>query len=239
MRGAVESVLGIDIGTSSIKLLVAGGGRSAVVSRRYPGPGAEGMLQALREGLHALYERVPPRRIARVGLCGQTGTYVWRLDDGDHWLPWYEPGREEFVAPLLKDFSPERFRSLIGMDHPRLSSYPLPTMLYLRAQVGEDAGRLFLMQPKDYLCLRLTGRAVTDPWSWRGLARAEGGYAEELLRYAGFSASQLPEFAQWARVSAEGAALTGLPEGVPVAVGVQRLLCGSSGRRHQRSGPQL
>ena len=81
-------------------------------------------------------------------------------------------------------------------------------------------------QPVSYLVARLTGAQVFD----RGLASttmlyglARRGWEPELLDGFGVAAEELPEIAEaGARagaLTAQGAALTGLAEGVPVAVG--------------------
>jgi xylulokinase len=81
-------------------------------------------------------------------------------------------------------------------------------------------------QPVSYLVARLTGAQVFD----HGLASttmlyglARRGWEPELLNAFGIAPEELPEIAEAGAcagaLTAEGAALTGLPEGTPVAVG--------------------
>jgi xylulokinase len=89
---------------------------------------------------------------------------------------------------------------------------------------GEAAVRFH--QPVSYLVSRLTGAQVFD----HGLASttmlyglARRGWEPELLDAFGIAAEELPEIAEAGAcagaLTAEGAGLTGLPEGLPVAVG--------------------
>jgi xylulokinase len=87
-------------------------------------------------------------------------------------------------------------------------------------------GAVRFHQPVSYLVERLTGRAIFD----HGLASTTMLYdlerrefCEELLAGFGISAAELPEIGEAGAcaggLTAAGSALTGLPEGVPVAVG--------------------
>jgi xylulokinase len=79
---------------------------------------------------------------------------------------------------------------------------------------------------KDYLTYRLTGQAATDPSDAAGTAMFDqltGDWADDLLLEAGLSrdrvAPVLPATAVAGGLTAEWAALTGIPAGTPVAVG--------------------
>lgn len=89
---------------------------------------------------------------------------------------------------------------------------------------GEKAARYH--QPVSYLVARLTGAQIFD----HGLASttmvyglARRGWEPELLDGFGIAAEELPEIAEAGacagQMTAEGELLTGLPEGIPVAVG--------------------
>lgn len=218
-------VLGIDIGTSSIKLLLTGRGEPLLIAADYPEEGADGMIRALLAALRQLAQSVPLSLIEAVGLAGQTGTYLLQdlaaPEKAGFWIAWYQAGREPYLKTALADFSQDRFYRLTGMNQPPLASYPLPTVLYLRACYPDLLGKSRLLQPKDYLCALLAGEALSDTGSWRGLVQpADGTFAPDLLAYAGITADQLPRIAPWTRIDAAGARLTGLAAGTPVAVGL-------------------
>ncbi|MGJ4849686.1 FGGY-family carbohydrate kinase [Bacillota bacterium Meth-B3] len=214
----MKVVLGIDLGTSSAKLVVTGYGPPRVMGIAYPEDAPLGAIG------RAVAQLCDPREIEAVGLSGQTGTFLIS-DAGGRVrarLPWYAPGRAEPLKRLLAAFSESEFVEMTGMVHPALASYPLPTALAIREDAAlsrllEDA---LLLQPKDQLCLTLCGRAASDVGSWRGLVHpGTRAYPERLLAFAGLEAAQLPPMEDWLAVSAEGAAQTGLRPGTPVAVG--------------------
>jgi len=216
---AVRRCLGVDIGTSSVKLFLSGD-RPRLVRAGYARPGAEGVVEAIARGLRELGDQVPLGAIDAIGLSGQTGTYYLVDDAGDvaHQVDWHAAGREEALARVLADIPQADFLRMTGMRHPRLASYPLPTMAYLRG-LGLPRGRL--MQPKDYVVFRMAGEALSDAGSWRGLANPESrDFDGELLAYAGWSRADLPRIAAHARVDAAGARLFGLREGAELAVGM-------------------
>ena len=213
--------LGLDFGTSSLKCLLVGAGAPQIVTSPYREQGPRGMITALADSLKEL--KVPLHKIESVGLSGQTGTYCVTSRDLNitHlWLPWHEPGREAALARALEQFDPARFIAYIGMAHPRLASYPLPTLLWLGERYPEltQSRDILILQPKDYMCGLLTGGCLSDRGSWRGLARAMD-YSPELLDYAGIDAQKLPVLAEWGQVDRRGAELTGFSQGTPVAVG--------------------
>ena len=218
-------VLGIDIGTSSVKLLLTGRGEPLLITADYPEEGADGMIRALLDALGQLARSVSLASVGAVGLSGQTGTYLLQdlaePEKAVFWMPWHQAGREPFLKAALADFSQDRFYRLTGMYQPPLASYPLPTTLYLRARYPDLLDKSRLLQPKDYFCARLSGEALSDTGSWRGLVHpSDGAFAPDLLAYAGITADRLPRITPRTRINAAGARLTGLTAGTPVAVGL-------------------
>jgi len=230
-------VLGIDIGSSSLKALLIAPGVQALYESRYDDSSPAGMLRAVQEAVSALTVR-SGSGIDAVGLSGQTGTYY--LEDGSGTLrqiAWHEPGREPRLETLLSTFSQAEFIEWLGMEHPRLASYPLPTLRYFRELYAENDTACNIFQPKDYLVRKLCGESLSDVGSWRGLVNPRtGDYAQPLLDYAGVGREQLPRMAEWSRVSAEGARLTGLREGTPVAVGMNDFYAALYGLGVDQSG---
>ena len=207
-------VVGIDLGTSSVKLFVSGGDTAPVRAEYADADFESGVRAALKQ----LYRSVSPEEIASVGFSGQTGTYLV-VRDGQvcHSVYWHEPGRESALARTMEMFGEADWIRMTGMRHPHLASYPVPTILHFRESGIPDG---LIMQPKDYVIRLLTGEFVSDCGSWRGLVHPKTGrYEPELLRALDVDASALPRMEKMARVSAEGTARFGLPEGTPVYVG--------------------
>ena len=229
-------VLGIDIGTSSVKLLVTGCGAPVERSERYGGLGFEDMFAAFLRAARALDKAVPLESIDSAGLSGLAGSYQLFGPGGDvkaavHWL---YPGREPYLERALADLPQDEFFEETMMEQPRLSSYPLPTILSMKDRIAPGDQ---LLQPKDYFCLRLCGLAATDPYTWRGLAHPERrSYSEKLLGYAGVSEELLPRIAERLALSPEGAHLTGLREGTPIFVGLNDFYASLLGIGAERPG---
>ncbi len=207
-------VLGIDLGTSAIKLF-ATGDAPIEVRAAYDG---QDIAQTLRRALSELFLSVPSESIESLGFSGQTGTYHV-IDEGRvaSSIRWHEAGREAALERALALLPESDFIALTGMRHPRLASYPLPTILYLceKNRLGQH-----LMQPKDYVIWHLSGAFVSDAGSWRGLVNPlTADFDPKLLALAGISRAQLPTIAPATRVSREGARVFGLREGTPIAVG--------------------
>lgn len=209
-------VLGIDLGTSSVKMLLKyKDGTSAKIRQGYKENTPSGWWKAVKSALAEL----DPEGIAAIGLTSQTGTYIV---DGKEVLPWSGKEGEEELAELKESCDGKVFIEEISMPHPDLISYPLPRLMYIKKHFPEAKK---VCQPKDFLCEMLTGACVTDPYTWRGLANLSAfRYSRKLLELIRFPIHKLPEM----RTSTEMAGFTKeivfhgrvLPAGIPVFVGM-------------------
>jgi len=231
--------LGLDTGTSSIKALLIGFGNPCVFEKPYStsdtlknAPGGltcDRFISAVKEILFDINIYCNLENVESIGLSGQTGTYLTvsditareNIETSSIWLPWYEPGREQYLERILNNFSSDQWIRSIAMVHPRLASYPLPAILYLQDKYpGIFKTGTYLLQPKDYLCGLFTGSFMSDTGSWRGLTNAvSGSFSEELLEYAGITCDNLPIISDRGQIDKKGASLTGFKPGTPVAVG--------------------
>lgn len=220
-----KALLGIDLGTSSVKvLLYHPDGRIEKARAAYEEISPAGWLRGMQKALSAL----DCRRVGAISLSAQTGTYIV---NGKTVIGWSDPaGREEL--PRIRDaFSADHFVREIGMPHPAILSYPLPRMLYMKQHFGAVEQ---ICQPKDLLLTYLTGERVSDIWTWRGLAHPEtGAYSKALLAHWGLDAAWLPPLAPAdrvvGRVTPSAAAETGLPVGTPVVNGLNDFFAGLVG----------
>ena len=223
----MKRVIGIDLGTSSIKCLAVGFGEPVVLSAFYEKDGPEGMISALTDIFKRLGGQIDLKNTDSLGLTGQAGSYIAaprdnlnNLNDIKLWLPWHTAGREPFLKKVLAEINHEAFFAMTGMYHPDLASYPLPNIAYIKKIYPGMLGGCVLLQPKDWLCALLTGSFFSDAASWRGLADWDTEkYAPELIKYAGIDENMLPAIHDRAQINKNGADLTGLREGTPVAVG--------------------
>jgi xylulokinase len=172
--------LGLDLGTSSVKALLVSdtgvvAGRAHV---RYPsayGPRGEAeqdpqdYLEAARR---AIWEcGAADTAVAGVGLAGQTPTLV--LVDGAGValrpaLTWQDHRAETEARLLADELGPAE--TLVGTSLPWTAAYAPAKLLWLaRNEPATVARARWVLQPKDFLGLRLTGSALSDPWSSKGL----------------------------------------------------------------------
>lgn len=229
-------VLGVDLGTSSVKLLVIDGNSSWQHTQAYSREGFEGHFEALLRGLRALSQQIDLRSIDAMGLSGQTGSYAVMAPSGGlgAQIGWQTPGRQALLEGLLETIAPEVYLDQTGMAQPRIASYPLPSLMYLK---GELVPGCLVLQPKDYLCYRLSGEALSDPFSWRGLATPSSGeYSKVLLAAIGLEDAILPRLRSLTRLSNEAASLTGLKAGLPIHVGLNDFYASLVGMGVQRPG---
>lgn len=179
-----ECVLGIDLGTSSAKLILKYRDGSSVKAREvYEENTPAGWWEAVRKGMSGL----DLADLKAIGLSGQVGTY---LVDDRAVIRWNAREGEKELQRIKKQCSREFFLEEISMPHPDIISYPLPRLMYIKEHFP---GVQKVCQPKDFLYERLTGRCITDQYSWRGLVnQASGRYSQKLLHMAGILEHQLP-----------------------------------------------
>ncbi|MBQ9065312.1 MAG: hypothetical protein IJ123_07695 [Blautia sp.] len=212
-----EAFLGIDLGTSSVKAVLVSGGRSVQQSSAaYPSQDMEGYKAAVVKALDGISGK---DGIAAVGLSSQTGTYV--VND-KYILPWKGKEGMQELLEIKNKYSREVFLRETGMDHPELTSYPLPKLLYGKRKLGEIRS---FCQLKDMICEMLTGKKVSDPFTWRGLANTGTCvYSDFLLEALGINKEILPPLmTPWdiaGKVTPAAERETGLRAGTPVYTGL-------------------
>lgn len=225
-----KSYLGIDFGTSSVKILHVCEGQVIARSREaYTEPAPEGWLSAMRIALQSLNLT----DVAAIGLSAQVGTYLINEQDLISWSD--GAGREELDA-LKAHYSKEDFIREIGFPHPEIISYPLPRLLYIKEHFPQLHS---VCQPKDWVLEQLTGHRVTDPFSWRGFARG-CSYSEYFLKELSIDPMWLPKLADPTTcagfVTALAADRWSLPEGIPVYTGMNDFYCSLLGMGMQQPG---
>ena len=212
----MKSVLGIDLGTSSVKILQRYTDGSLVKAKAgYQEISPAGWWNAVKDAL----AQSDLETVEAIGLSSQVGTYVV---DGKEVIGWDSGIGAKELDWIRKKFKVEEFVKEISMPHPDILSYPLPRLKYINEKYSAVEK---VCQPKDFICERLTGNCVTDPYSWRGLVNLETKkYSDKLLNAIVFSKEKLPEVIR----ETDLAGYTGkielgekvLPEGIPVYTGL-------------------
>jgi xylulokinase len=147
--------------------------------------------------------------VEAVAICGVTRTQVLLDRDGNSLRPamtWKDTRADALAA---------RLRARLDPAHPESAAvnafHPLARLAWLREQEPDTFGKLAcLLEPKDYLNFRLTGRQASDPVSMaRLLAAAASHEGSDLLGTTGIPAAILPPMLEpWDEV---GPVQPGLP----------------------------
>jgi xylulokinase len=229
-------IVGIDIGTQSLKAVVTDArlkvtGEGAIQYRpSYPGPDRVEQNPAIWERALApaiaaalKQAEVPAGRVAALGICGQLDGCVAVDGSGAPLGPcliWMDRRAQAEAAEVPSELI--RARSGVVRDPSHMGA----KIAWLRRHDPRAGGAARFHQPVSYVVERLTGAAVMD----HALASTSMLYSlerrsfdPELLDRFGIDASLLPPLgeaqARAGTLTKAGAGLTGLPPGVPVAVG--------------------
>jgi xylulokinase len=231
------AVVGIDLGTSGVKVLVACldgsvlGRAAAGYPVSVPAPGrAEAdparWWTATRQAVHEAVAEAGRARVAGLAVVGQMHGLILADDRGAPlrpaitWLDQRAVAEAELYAELPCDYTaPLANRPSPGMAGPLLCWLATHEPHTLRAA-------WWLLQPKDWLRLRLTGRAATEPSDASGTLLYDLGrdaWATALVDKLGLPAQKLPPVLRSAGPAGSllpgAAADLGLPPGIPVAAG--------------------
>lgn len=211
-----KNILGIDIGTSSVKLLLRyKDGKIAKSKAVYDEKSPKGWMQAIKIAVSML----DIKAVEAIGLSSQVGTYI--IND-THVIGWDSGVGAEELNYIKNKYPKEKFIEEIAMPYPDILSYPIARFLYIKKNFENIKS---ICQPKDYLCKILTGKCVTDKYSFRGLAHTNTGkYSKFFLKEVGIDESSLPPVASpeemIGNTTADCFEKLGIPEGIPVYVGL-------------------
>jgi xylulokinase len=229
-------IVGVDIGTQSLKAVVTDdelqllGEAASAYRPSHPRPGwAEQHPRLWEEALAPTIARAlatagqTPRSVRALGLCGQLDGCLAVDREGRALGPciiWMDRRATAEIA----DLPAERVQATTGtvMDATHMAA----KARWLKRHAPERTAIRRFHQPVSYLVARLTGAHVLD----HGLASTTMAYALKagrfdpgLLELFDLDAAELPAIAGASEragvLHRQGAALTGLPEGTPVAVG--------------------
>lgn len=231
--------LGIDLGTSEVKLLLLGedgrtvaqAGSSLDVSRPqalWSEQAPEAWWQATEAAVARLRASHPQAwsEVRAIGLSGQMHGAVL-LDAQDQVLRpaiLWNDGRSHAECDELTAAAP-RLHAIAG--NLAMPGFTAPKLLWVRRHEPEVFARVrSVLLPKDYLGLRLTGEKVGDPSDASGtlwLDVAARDWSDELVAATGLTRAHMPRLAESNRPAGSlrpaVAAAWGLPAGVAVASG--------------------
>jgi len=242
-------LLAIDLGTSSVKALVAtaagavAGRGAAEYPILQPAPGyAEqdpaAWWLATMAAVRGAMANCDASAVAAVGLSGQMHGAVLLDAAGDLLTPaviWPDQRSARQVAAITAAVGAARLYAIAGS--PLATGFLAATVRWFqeeRPAIWRQVAQVLL--PKDYLRWRLTGAYATDPSDGAGsllLDESRRDWSEELLACAGIDRRLLPPVQPSAAVAGEltaaAAADLGLAPGVPVVTGAADTACGLLG----------
>jgi len=251
-------LLGLDLGTSAVKVgLFDAEGHVACQARRTyplytPHPGwaeqePEEWWSATCDALREALAEVDAGRVVAVGLSGQAPSQVLVAADGTSLgraIVWSDRRAAAEAAWLAERLTTEQAQAWTGCASITGVSQPPARLLWLKAHRPDDWARCAaIVQPKDFVANRLTGRAATDVNSafclfnplpsspvgegWGG--GRQGRYAAGLLALLGVEPEKMPPVLEptgiAGHVTPEAASATGLQPGTAVVTGTIDAWC--------------
>lgn len=231
--------IGIDLGTSAVKLLLMdqGGTIHKIVSKEYPlyfpHPGwseqnPQDWFEKTMEGMKELTAECDRTQIAGIGFGGQMHGLVV-LDEMDQvirpailWNDGRTAKETEYLNEVIGKEALSKYTANIAF-----AGFTAPKLLWMKANEPENFARISkIMLPKDYLAYMLTGIHCTDYSDASGMLLLDVEHkcwSREMMDICGVKEEQLPQLFESYEVvgllKKEIAYRLGLTEAVRVVAG--------------------
>jgi len=204
----MEYYIGIDLGTSSVKLMLLDGEGiiQKTVSRQYPvsyphsgwsEQNAADCWNAICNGLPELLGEVDGQAIRGIGTAGQMHGLVVLDENGAVIRPtilWNDGRTRKETAFLNETVGKKRLFALTG--NIAFAGFTAPKLLWLRENEPENFAKIKkIMLPKDYINFLLTGVHCTDFSDAAGMLLLDVEkkcWSREMLEICGISEQQMP-----------------------------------------------
>lgn len=235
----MNTYIGIDLGTSSVKLLLvdAEGKILSSASEEYPiyRP-YEGFseqlpsdwLNAVIKGVKILLKDFDKKNVKGISFAGQMHGLVV-LDENDQpirpCILWNDGRTAKQTAYLNEVIGKKKLSSYVA--NIAFAGFTAPKILWIKENEPDNFDRIAkIMLPKDYLCYTFTGNFYTDYSDAAGtllLDVKNRKWRKEMLDICGITENKLPllkeSFERAGKLKKEYAELFGLSQDVIVAVG--------------------
>lgn len=233
-------LLGIDVGTSSVKALLFDPDSTEVVAVagqeypiRKPAPDRaeqdpDDWWRATVEVMHRVVAQSGRRDVRAIGLCGQMHGTIMLDGQNESIHPaiiWPDQRSAAECDELVRVFGAQRYASIAGALP--ATGFMAPTLLWLRHHDPALLDQVrHVILPKDYVRLKLTGAVATDPSD----AAATGlfditakTWSKVIIRGTGLPTDIFPPLLDSQAVAGEltaaAAESLGLASGIPVVCG--------------------
>lgn len=231
--------IGIDLGTSAVKLLLMkeDGQIVNIVSKKYPlyfpksgwsEQEPEDWWNAVVDGLRELLRPVDPMQVAGISFGGQMHGLVI-LDAEDQvirpailWNDGRTADQTEYLNEVIGKEKLSKYTANIAF-----AGFTAPKLLWVQQQESDNFGKISkIMLPKDYIAYRLTGVHCTDYSDASGMLLLDVEHkcwSEEMMAVCSIRREQLPDlyesYEQVGMIKPEIAEMLGLSDHVIVAAG--------------------
>ncbi|MEV0083578.1 FGGY-family carbohydrate kinase [Saccharopolyspora sp. NPDC050642] len=204
---APEVMLGIDVGTTAVKVAAFGLDGTPVaahtagypIARPRPGWAEQDPLDWWRgceAGIHAVLAGLPAGAVRSVGVVSQVNTHVFADEQLRPLAPaiiWQDQRCAEIARELDARFTPaEKTRIWGGPIVLDASFAGARAEWFARAEPATWARTRWVLSPKDFVIAKLTGRLATDQLSGVRVA-GSAGYLPEAVGVVDGLAEKLPE----------------------------------------------
>ena len=231
--------IGIDLGTSAVKLVLmeSGGNIQKIVSKEYPlyfpHPGwseqnPEDWWNAVQEGIRELIQDQEKDQIAGISFGGQMHGLV-ALDQDDQVIRpailWNDGRTAQETEYLNTEIGKEKLSQYTA--NIAFAGFTAPKLLWMKKQEPENFAKIRrIMLPKDYIAYRLTGVHCTDYSDASGMLLLDVKnrcWSAEMMEICGVRREQLPDlyesYEKVGEVKPDLCDKLGLPAHVVVAAG--------------------
>ena len=245
-------VVGIDVGTSSVKAaLFSPSGEildifvspypSTFPDRSYVEQDPADWVARINGAMEQFSQSFDLSRVAAIGICSQVNTHVFVDGTGRPLAPaivWRD-GRSASIAERIdQSISDGERLEWWGAPLPIDASHCLSRMAWMKENRPEVWDRTkWVMSPKDFCVMYLTGEVASDPLANVGLIGRDMAYISPLLERVQDGGGKLPSLRLMTDLAGQvRAGLAGA--GIPVAVGTMDAWAGmlGTGVPHEEAG---
>ncbi|WP_053955715.1 xylulokinase [Inediibacterium massiliense] len=203
--------IGIDLGTSSVKLLALNenGNILGEVTKEYPvyypksnwaEQNPEDWWNQTKQGLKELINRydLPKDQIQSIGFSGQMHGLVALDENGEVLLPailWNDQRTVDECIEIENHFGQEKLTQFVG--NKALTGFTAPKILWLKKNHKEVFEKVqHILLPKDYIRYRLTKDYATDVSDASGMLLLDvknRKWSKEMIEFLGIHVDMLPK----------------------------------------------
>jgi xylulokinase len=236
-------LIGLDVGTTAVKaaLYDIDGNAERTFARAYPShrrppnrveQDPADWMTHVEAALGELTTGLQRGQLHGIGLCSQVNTHVFVGEDGRALMPaivWQDGRCAEVAAELDAEVGEAEKIGWWGAPLPIDASHVLARMEWVRRHHPEIwRNTRWVMAPKDYCILQLTGEAVADPMASFGVIDQSLAYIGSLVGLVAGARQRLAPLRRFA--DAAGRIRDGLPgAGAPMMTGTMDAWSGMLG----------